>query len=82
MWPDDGLELWERDGYAEAMYEKADNDRKASRENAGQRPSAAPDGVSVPRVYALPPAPIPMAHGCWRCGEPFEKHVGEELRCP
>jgi hypothetical protein len=35
MWPDDGLELWERDGYAEAMYEKADNDRKAEKENPG-----------------------------------------------
>lgn len=33
MWPDDGQEMWERDGYAEAMYEKADNDRKALKEN-------------------------------------------------
>lgn len=43
-WDTDGLELWERDGYAEAMYEKADNDRKKERENGLKRPPAAPDG--------------------------------------
>lgn len=35
-----------------------------------------------PRVYLLPPAPISMAHGCWRCGWPFEKHKGDALWCP
>lgn len=33
MWDTDGLELWEQDGYAEAMYEVGDNKRKAEREN-------------------------------------------------
>lgn len=46
MWPDDGLEIWERDGYAEAMYEKADNDRKAARENPDQTDDTRPEAAS------------------------------------
>lgn len=43
MWPDDGLEMWEQDGYTEAMYEKADNDRKALKENGERRSGAGDD---------------------------------------
>lgn len=44
MWDVDGLELWERDGYAEAMYEAADNARKAAKEN-GPTPGAPDQGA-------------------------------------
>lgn len=38
--------------------------------------------VGLDRVYICPPAPFPMAHGCWRCGAPFEKHTGDAMWCP
>lgn len=49
MFDVDGLELWERDGYAEAIYEQADLARKAEKENpvSGQTPPA-PDGAPKP----------------------------------
>lgn len=52
MWPDDGLEVWERDGYAEAMYEQADNARKAARENRS--------GGSAPSMGANPSPAVPL----------------------
>lgn len=52
MWPDDGLEVWEQDGYAEAMYEHADNARKAARENRV--------GGSAPSMGANPSPAVPL----------------------